>query len=151
MQRIAILILMTFSLLSQDDETAIKKVITKMFDGFRQSDTTLVAPAYYKDINSFTAFTNKKGEHILRRTDRAKVKQAIAKPKDPDKYWDERLYNWTIKIDGPIAMVWVDYSFYIGKNFSHCGVNSYQMFKTSEGWQIFNMVDTRRRNGCETH
>jgi hypothetical protein len=53
-----------------------------------------------------------------------------------------------IKIDGDFAQAWCDYAFYVGKNFSHCGVDAFQLHKTKEGWKIFHLADTRRRSGC---
>jgi hypothetical protein len=51
-------------------------------------------------------------------------------------------------MDGSLAAVWVDYAFYLNNTFSHCGVDSFHLVKTEEGWKIFNLVDTRRKSDC---
>jgi hypothetical protein len=48
-----------------------------------------------------------------------------------------------------MAAIWTEYSFYLGDKFSHCGVNSFQLFKDETGWKIIYIVDTRRKEGCD--
>jgi hypothetical protein len=43
----------------------------------------------------------------------------------------------------------MNYAFFAGDTFSHCGVNAFQLFKGADGWKIFHIADTRRREGCE--
>ena len=62
---------------------------------------------------------------------------------------DERITDDSIKIDGPLASVWTPYKFYYAGNFSHCGVNSFQLVKTNDRRKIQYLVDTRRKQGCE--
>lgn len=33
-------------------------------------------------------------------------------------------------------------------NFSHCGVNSFQLFHDNGQWKIIYLIDTRQRTGC---
>ena len=62
--------------------------------------------------------------------------------------FDERLFNPRVLIDGTLASVWVDYSFYLGKTFSHCGVDVVHVAKVGEAWKIIALTDTRRSTGC---
>ena len=43
---------------------------------------------------------------------------------------DERFTISKILVDGNMASVWVPYQFYYKGNFSHCGVNSFQLAKS---------------------
>ena len=61
---------------------------------------------------------------------------------------DERLGPQTVRIDGNLATVWVDYWFFVGPRFSHCGVDAFQLARIGGGWKIFSVVDTRRTTGC---
>jgi hypothetical protein len=63
--------------------------------------------------------------------------------------WDERIEFNDIKIDGPMASIWMPYQFYRGENFSDCGVNSFQLYKAEKGWKIIYLVDTRRKKNCK--
>ena len=62
---------------------------------------------------------------------------------------DERIQFETIKIDGPLAIVWTPYNFYHNGKFSHCGVNSFQLVRFDGIWKIQYLIDTRRRTGCK--
>ena len=54
--------------------------------------------------------------------------------------------SFNIKIDGPLANVWVGYEFWLDDKLSHCGVNSIHLLKKKSGWKIFNITDSRRIN-----
>jgi hypothetical protein len=58
--------------------------------------------------------------------------------------WDEK-----ILVDGNLAQVWMSYAFYLGKKFSHCGVNAFQLTKVDGSWKIFHLAYTRQREGCK--
>ena len=61
---------------------------------------------------------------------------------------DERIIISKILIDGNMASVWVPYQFYYKGNFSHCGVNSFQLAKINNEWKIQYIIDTRRKDNC---
>jgi hypothetical protein len=63
--------------------------------------------------------------------------------------WYEEIWNLKIQIDGDFAQAWCDYGFYIGKTFSHCGVDAFHMHKGKDGWKIFHLADTRRKTECD--
>lgn len=48
----------------------------------------------------------------------------------------ERGFNGTAEVDGPIAMVWLPYDFYVNDTWSHCGVDIFTMVKSDAGWKI---------------
>ncbi|MCJ7759077.1 MAG: nuclear transport factor 2 family protein, partial [Gillisia sp.] len=58
------------------------------------------------------------------------------------------LHSFDIRINGALANVITPYSFYVNGNLSHCGVNSFQLFKESGNWKIIYIVDTRIKEGC---
>jgi hypothetical protein len=48
-----------------------------------------------------------------------------------------------------MAQAWMKYAFYIGKQFSHCGADAFQLFKGADNkWRIFHLADTRWKEGC---
>lgn len=61
---------------------------------------------------------------------------------------DERIQFDVVKVDGPLASVWTPYKFYFKGQFSHCGVNSFQLVRVNGEWKIQYLIDTRRRNDC---
>ena len=95
-----------------------------------------------------TAFKNKEGKDVLRTDDSSKLIDAIAK-RPEDQKWDERLKDYIIKVDGNMANAWTPYEFWFNGNFSHCGVNSFQLFHDNEQWKIIYLIDTRQKTGCD--
>ena len=65
-----------------------------------------------------------------------------------EEVWDERIWDWDVKVDGNLASVWVPYAFYRGEQLSHCGVDAFQLVRLDGEWKILHVIDTRRREGC---
>lgn len=63
--------------------------------------------------------------------------------------WVERIWNPQVLEEGHIAVVWAKYDFHLNGKFHHCGVDSFQMLKTDEGWKISAISDTRSTASCE--
>jgi hypothetical protein len=94
-----------------------------------------------------TVVVNREGKVSVRNEPITGFADVLSKQKKGD--LDERIEFETIKIDGPMATVWTPYKFYFQGNFSHCGVNSFQLVKLNGTWKIQYIIDTRRRQGCE--
>ena len=47
-----------------------------------------------------------------------------------------------------MAHVWAPYEFWYNGEFSHCGVNSFQLFKEEDTWKIIYLIDSRRKEDC---
>ena len=62
---------------------------------------------------------------------------------------DERISFSNVLIDGNLASVWTLYEFYYKGQFSHCGVNSFQLVKSNNEWKIQYIIDTRRKDNCK--
>jgi hypothetical protein len=74
--------------------------------------------------------------------------QAIGTPRA--QVWDERIWDLEIQVDGALAAAWMQYAFHLDGALSHCGVNAFQLFRAPTGWQIIQITDTRRREGCRS-
>ena len=142
-----ILLLLFIPLVSfgQDDEKEkLKTVVNTFFEGFHSKDSLLIVSVIDKsfDLNSTSlkedngVLTNINGDNF--------VSAIISRPDSP--VWKEKLLSFNIKIDGPLANVWVDYEFWIDDKLSHCGANSIHLLKKKSGWKIFNITDSRRIN-----
>ena len=144
-----LVVLTTAAAFSQDDENLkVRETVDTFFEGFHLGDTTIMKSVLADKVLLQTAFKNKEGQDILVTDDLQKLIHAVAN-RPADEKWDERLLNYTIKIDGNMANAWTPYEFWFNGTFSHCGVNSFQLFKNGEQWKIIYLMDTRRRKGCE--
>lgn len=128
------------------EEVAVKATINLLFDGMRNSDTTLLKKAFATNNTMQTIVKTKDGKAMVRTESLANFIKSVGTPHS-EKY-DERIVFTKILIDDNLASVWTDYQFYIGERFSHCGVNSFQLFKGDDGWKIIYLIDTRRKDNC---
>lgn len=130
-----------------DDKQAINAVIKTLFDGMYEGDSSKVHSVFDESATMATVARNKMGEPVLRRESSMKgMLQAIGTPRKEK--MTEEFWNVSIQIDGDFAQAWCDYAFYIDHTFSHCGVDAFQLHKTKNGWKIFHLADTRRKDGC---
>jgi hypothetical protein len=131
-----------------NDEVEIRKVIEQVFTGMFKNDSAMVSGAFTKDITMATAAKNKNNEPILHRESSLDgFLKAVASPKQEP--WHEEFWNLKISIDGDFASAWCDYAFYLGKTFSHCGIDAFHLHRTRDGWKIFHLADTRRKAPCD--
>ncbi|PWH82567.1 3-methyl-2-oxobutanoate hydroxymethyltransferase [Algibacter marinivivus] len=130
-----------------DEEAQVKATVDTFFEGFHKGDTALMKSVMVDKILMQTAYRNKEGKDILVTDDPNKLINAIADRPD-DQKWDERLLDYSIQVDGNMANAWTPYEFWFNDTFSHCGVNSFQMFKDGNQWKIIYLIDTRRRSTC---
>ncbi|MFI5451681.1 hypothetical protein ACHMWN_05935 [Pedobacter sp. UC225_61] len=131
---------------SNTEETAVKTTINLLFDGMRNADTAMIRKALAAQNIMQTIAKNKDGKFIIRTENVSDFIKSVGTP-HPEKY-DERIVFTKILIDANLASVWTDYKFYVGEKFSHCGVNSFQLFKGEDGWKIIYIIDTRRKDNC---
>lgn len=146
---VILLLLWPGVLLAQTDaETlAIMKPITALFTGMNLGDSAMVHKAFTADA-TMASISNKDGKVVVRREDSlAGFLKAVGSPhKEP---WSEPIWDARVEVDGDFAQVWTPYAFYVGKNFSHCGVDAFQLIKQNGAWKIFYLADTRRKEGCQ--
>lgn len=126
-------------------EQEVRAVVDRLFTGMRQGDSTIVRSVLHPQARLLSA-SMRQGEPVLRADSIDAFVRAVGTPHD--QVWDERIANVQIRVDGPLASAWMDYAFYAGDQFSHCGVNAFQFFRTAQGWKVIQITDTRRREGC---
>ena len=130
---------------AQAPDAEVRAVVNKLFDGMRAGDSAVVRSVFHPAARLVTTLT-RNGAPIAQIDSLEQFVRAVGTPHAA--VWDERLANTTVQIDGNLASVWTDYTFYAGDRLSHCGVNSFQLVKTADGWRIIALADTRRREGC---
>lgn len=124
----------------------VMKAVFTLFDGMREADSAKVHSVFTDDAKMYTVM-EVEGEMVLREGSLQRFLDAVGTPHDI--VWDEPIWNYSVNIDGHLASVWTQYAFFAGEKFSHCGVDAFKLFKTSEGWKIYSLSDTRQKEGCE--
>ncbi|TCK69013.1 putative lumazine-binding protein [Winogradskyella wandonensis] len=130
------------------EEADVKQTIIDFFDAFHKQDTVKLKSMAKGNITMQSISVTKEGKTRLDENDYyAFIKNIAGIPKD--KTFEEKLLDYKIQVDGKMANAWTPYEFWFNGNFSHCGVNSFQLVKEDNDWKIIYLVDTRRRQGCQ--
>jgi len=139
MKKIFFLLISSFSFAQNTSEKEIIKPIESLFNAMKSADSLGVKNAF-----SGSAIMQTFGKNQEIRTDKVEdfAKQVGASQAGD---LDERFTISKILVDGNMASVWVPYQFYYKGNFSHCGVNSFQLAKINNEWKIQYIIDTRRK------
>jgi hypothetical protein len=132
---------------AQSTEDSVKAVVNQLFDAMKGVDPVKLKDAFADSAVLQTIRRKQDGSFFVANEKVNDFAASIAKAKKDS--LDERITFETIKIDGPLAIVWTPYKFYYAGNFSHCGVNSFQLVRINGRWKIQFLIDTRRRQGCE--
>lgn len=128
--------------------TAIMQPIVHLFTGMNQGDSAMVRSAFAREVTLATIFTDKTGKVVLRReSSLASFLKAVGTP-HPEP-WSEPIWETRIEVDGNLAQVWTRYAFYLGRKFSHCGIDAFQLLYDGQEWKIFHLADTRQTTGCQ--
>jgi hypothetical protein len=131
---------------AQADEQAVMGVVQRLFDGMRARDTAKMHATLHPDARLISAGVKDGAPTVTIQSPAAWL--AGVPTARPGALLDERLRNPVVKVDGGLASVWTEYSFYLGEQLSHCGVDTFHLVRTTEGWRIIDIADTRRREGC---
>ncbi len=139
MKPLIFLLISSFSFAQNTSEKEIIKPIENLFNAMKSADSLGVKNAF-----SGSAIMQTFGKNQEIRTDKVEdfAKQVGASQAGD---LDERFTISKILVDGNMASVWVPYQFYYKGNFSHCGVNSFQLAKINNEWKIQYIIDTRRK------
>lgn len=135
-----------FSVQAQStEEAAVTEVVSSLFKAMYTNDTTLFKSAFTEKVTMARVLRNKEGKPVLQQSEGISgFVKSIAKP-NPKGALIEEMWNIKVEIDGDLAQFWCDYAFYIGNTFSHCGVDAFQLHKTADGWKIFHLADTCKK------
>ena len=124
---------------AQTATDSIKTTVNNLFTGMKNGDAALLKSAFADSAILQTITRNG-----IRTENIAEFIDFVSKQTRGDA--DERIEFETIKVDGPLAIVWTPYKFYYKGKFSHCGVNSFQLVKLKGEWKIQYLIDTRRKD-----
>jgi hypothetical protein len=127
------------------DRSAVLAVVRQLFDGMRAGDSAAVRATFHPQALLASAAV-RKGAAVFEVDTVDAFVRAVGAPHDV--MWDERIRGTRVEIDGPLASVWAEYSFYAGPKFSHCGIDAFQLARDGDVWRIVALTDTRRRDGC---
>ena len=134
------------ALQAQKEDKAIKAVINQFFEGMEKHDTAMLKKTCTASPVLQTFMNDREGNMQVFTEDFADFVKFVGSPSKD--HYKEVIEFGNIQYEKSLASVWTPYKFYINDKVSHCGTNSFQMVKTTEGWKIQYIIDTRRK-GCK--
>jgi hypothetical protein len=117
-------------------------VVQQLFDGMAARDALAVKALFVPDAGIFSLGTNGKANKMP-------LDDFINVIGSGKAEWRERIWTPTVLVHGPIAVVWAPYDFHLSGSFTHCGYDSISLLKTTAGWKITYISDTRETEGCQ--
>lgn len=117
----------------------ILSVLQEFFDGLA-GDPELIANAVEPNIlmqstdarGGTVVFGSSTLEGLLQRVETSEVLMT------------ERMWDPVVRVAGALATVWTPYDFYVGSEFSHCGIDVATLMRRDGGWKIINLNWTRQ-------
>lgn len=138
--------LLTVHCYCQSTEDSIKLVINNLFEGMKESDSVKIKNCFSDSMILQTITYNEEGDLVVKTESTENFVELICSL--PFGAADERARIQTINIDGPLAVVWATYNFFYKGQFSHCGVDSFQLIRFKGSWKIHYLIDTNRKTNC---
>ena len=117
--------------------------IKSLFDGMRTRDTAMMRAAFAP--GTLLTQLPRPGQPVKFETVDGFLTSVVSGPPGPS--FDEQIYDPEVRVDGALASVWTFYTFTAG-TYSHCGIDAFQLVRTTTGWKITALADTRRQQGC---
>jgi len=122
---------------------AVRATIDALFDGMRAGDSAAVRSLFASGARIRSLDVDAADAGVETRTADA-FAGAVGQPRDA--VWDERIWDVEVRVDGPVASVWMPYVFYLGDERSHCGTNAVHLVRPDGEWRIQHITYTRRED-----
>ena len=122
-------------------------VVHQLLDGWREANSAKAKATWAPQFRLFTLRKEGKGKRLDEDTpENLSKSMANLKPGS----WDIRLGKAVVQQDPTgIATVWAPYTFYMSGKKSHCGIESFTLYRLNQGWKIVQFADTHLWNGTE--
>ncbi|HJR52756.1 MAG TPA: nuclear transport factor 2 family protein [Gemmatimonadota bacterium] len=128
----------------EDDRTAVLAVVQEFFDAMTAADSAATGAIVLRDGMNYGI--RLEPAYFLASLSTADYMASLA---SRDSRIVERIWDPTILLHGPLAVVWAPYDIYGDGEFLHCGVDTFTLLRTDAGWKIAGVAFTMEPTGCE--
>lgn len=143
---ICLLPLFTLPAHADQDEEDVLAIADLALERITAEDFAGLADLMIDTAVAYTA-TERDGEYQVRTRSYAEQREAVVNGD-----YVERGYDPTVLTSGPIAMVWYPYDFYLNGEWSHCGIDIFNLARTNDGWRITTMLwNAEQPPACKPH
>lgn len=123
-------------------EDDVEEVVRRVLQGISEGRVDLLEAAMYEEA----LLVSVRADGSVRTTSRA---QFIEQVGGSGGELLERMWDPTVLVDGAVAIVSTPYDFWIGTEFSHCGVDTFQLVRAVDGWKVTSLnYDVRPPESC---
>ena len=129
---------------SNEDEDAVLAAVQKFFDTMA-SKSADEAREILDPEGSFVSVRWQDGKQVVRRSS---LREYLERLEGRSESLLERMWEPEVLIHRSIAIVWTQYDFHRDEQFSHCGVDAFQLTKLDTGWTITGGTFTVEPVGC---
>ena len=126
------------------DTKAVLVPVNALFAAFEAGDAATMLRHVYPDGRVTASGMRGDGASNLREQSWTQFAARI----QPDKAFQERIADPTIRIDDDIAMVWAPFVVRVGGKVSNCGVDHFDLVRERGAWKVMNLTFSSRTTGC---
>ena len=125
---------------SASERAATLAVLQTFFDALKTGDADLLKRVVHPEIVMRSTATNAAGETSFASSTPDDLAARLGAGGPP---LIERMFDPVVRVSGAMATIWTPYDFYVGADFSHCGVDAATLMNSEDGWQIVSLTWTR--------
>lgn len=126
------------------EEQAVLAAAQQVFDGINKKDGQLIRDAMMPDGILYST-TDRSGTDQAYFTSAEDFASQVEASTDD---YHERMFETTVHIRKGVALIWATYDFHLNGAFSHCGIDTFSLVKTAEGWKVASLTYTVEMEGC---
>ncbi|MFC1553736.1 nuclear transport factor 2 family protein [candidate division KSB1 bacterium] len=123
---------------SGSEEKEILKAVQSFFDAMSNKDAGLAESVLLAE-GQFASIREDSSGRSIRFIPHSEFTENL-KTQEVD--YLERMFDPDVEVHGNLAVVWTKYDFHINGEFSHTGVDVFNLLKTEDGWKIAGTVYT---------
>jgi hypothetical protein len=129
---------------AQPAKDSVIATVNEFFRAMTARDTAATNRVQMADGISYALGVRGDSVTIRRGTNESYVRQ-LAAMRDT---FVERMWQPTVMVHGPIAVLWAPYDIHRNGQFVHCGVDAFTLVRAPTGWKIATVTYTAEPTGC---
>lgn len=128
-----------------EERTAVVNMVQAFFDAMAERDAEKLRSMLTEDGILYGYRETPDGLDIIRPTHQSFVEGIGDRESKPvERFWDPQ-----VLLHDRMAVVWAPYDFYDDGQFSHCGIDNFNLLKTEQGWKITGIVFSMETDNCD--
>lgn len=127
-----------------EQESSVLETVSKIFEGINTHNGDLIRSVMAPSAILYSTSI----QDGVSRANPTTAEQFAEGVSDPEQGFIERMFETEVTIREGIATVWAQYDFHVNKEFSHCGVDTFSLVRSAEGWKIASLIYTVETEGC---